>query len=356
MTLAAEFNNTGMALISQAAFDGDRLRPLHYTSRTAIELEAGRFHSAISYAAKGQAEARKIGTVLDELQCAVYEAQAFVYLGNLPTALQILQAARELAVSSGLEGSDRDLGILDVTAEVLLDKSQYVEAYKLYRCISQQTSPVRAPRYHIYATLALIEMETLVCFNSPPGTAEKITHLRERSKYLDWTHGLLLSDILTADLLLSTSRSSIGPTLHIKCFEAARNTDNIQVMLKCLSRLGDSNSWPLNSMGSFNWAVTYLALAQKSKHLSHTYQSLLFLGDMLLDEGDKNAALSLFRTVLEGSKEMGVLKREANCLSRIGKILNSMGNRSDAEVYWESAHQVYSDSSVRDGIGKISVS
>ncbi|KAF7354190.1 NB-ARC domain-containing protein [Mycena venus] len=161
LTLATEFNNRGMALISQAAFDGDRLRPLHHTSRAAIELEAGRFHSAISYALKGQAESRKIGTVLEELQCAVYEAQAFVYLGDLPTALQILQAARELAISSDLEGTDRDLGILDVTAEALLDKSQYVEAYRLYQCISQQTSPIRSPRYHIYSSLALIEIETL---------------------------------------------------------------------------------------------------------------------------------------------------------------------------------------------------
>ncbi|KAJ6566661.1 hypothetical protein B0H19DRAFT_1352303 [Mycena capillaripes] len=117
-TKATEFNNKGISIISQPTFDADPLKPPQYTDRAAIELQIGRFDLAISSSSKGQREARKTGTILDELQCAVYEAHAFLQLGNLSYALGILEVAYQLAVTTGLENSDHILGILDITAEV----------------------------------------------------------------------------------------------------------------------------------------------------------------------------------------------------------------------------------------------
>jgi hypothetical protein len=101
-------------------------------------LEVGSYNKVITSATEGKIEARKAGTILDELQCAVYEAQANIYRGNLSYALGILEAARQLAISSGLEGSDRDLGILDLMAEVAYEKNDYLQASNFYKCIASR--------------------------------------------------------------------------------------------------------------------------------------------------------------------------------------------------------------------------
>ncbi|KAJ6566659.1 hypothetical protein B0H19DRAFT_1138330 [Mycena capillaripes] len=124
-------------------------------------------------------------------------------------------------------------------------------------------------------------------------------------------------------------------------------------MLKCLDKLSDRTSWSVNAKEQATWATIYLALARKSEHLTHTYQSLLFVGDACMNEGDHTTALSMFHTVLEGSKEMKVSHRQAICLSRIGDVWNTQGNRAEAEIYWTKAQHVYSDVSVRDGIIKM---
>ncbi|KAJ7921147.1 hypothetical protein B0H13DRAFT_160638 [Mycena leptocephala] len=344
-----EFNNKGISIISQPQFDADLVKPLQYTAKAAIELEVGSYNKAITSATEGQIEARKAGTILDELQCAVYEAQANIYLGNLPYALGILEAARQLAVSSGLEGSDRDLGVLDLMAEVAYEKSDYLQAYNLYRCIAEQTSPIRSPRYHIYACLSLIDIETMISY-ARERNITKIIHLRELSNSLDWNHGLLLSDILTANVLLSGNSGNSVPSLHIKCFESARNANNTQLMFKCLDKLGDRSTWPDNALERFNWIGIYFALARKCKHLSHTYRSLLFLGDICVDEWDNITALALFHVVLEGAMAMGIWQCQADCMYRIGDILNTRGSSEDAEIYWENARHVYSDHALRKGI------
>ncbi|KAJ6565949.1 hypothetical protein DFH09DRAFT_1157339 [Mycena vulgaris] len=346
---AIEFNNVAMTVISQETFDSGFLKPLLYADRAAIQLEIGNHHLAVEYAQKGKMEAVKIGAVLDELQCVIYEAQALVCLGDLSYALQILDAARQLVISSGLEGTDRDLGILDANADVAYEKSDYSQAHRLYQCIVKQTSLFRSPRYHIYASLCMIDVESLMWCNGSDN-AQKITDLRERSDRLHWTHGSLLAEIITANISLSQVQRAVRPSLHLKCFTSAQKVNNVQIMFKCLDKLSDPRSWPDDAMDSFYWASTFLAMARKTKHLSNTYQSLQFLGDTFMKWGDPNTALAIFHVVLDGSRDMKVHHRQADCLSRIGDIFRARGNISEARKYWEDSHRLYTKSSLTGDI------
>jgi hypothetical protein len=116
-------------------------------------------------------------------------------------------------------------------------------------------------------------------------------------------------------------------------------------MFLALKSLGDLKCRMDNLENTFHWGGTYLAFARRTKDLGNTYQSLLCLGDIILAMGDDESAHSIFCAVLQGSTEMDVHGRRADCFSRIGDILMRRGDLNGAMMNWKSARTLFRVSS-----------
>ncbi|KAJ7176059.1 hypothetical protein C8R43DRAFT_553426 [Mycena crocata] len=349
---ATDFNDTGISLISDANFDGEHLVSMIHSARAEIDLQVGRYESARAHAHMGRMAARKAATILDELQCAVSEALALMYLGNLPCALQTLEAAQLLATSGGLQGSDRHLGILDAAAQIAYAQGDYVQAQGLYESMVSQTSLARSPRYYIYASLLLIEIRDRLGDSSSEDMAQ-ISDLHDKSRTLAWNYGVLFSNFLTANARRSRDPTAHGASFLVECFHSAQQSNDTEMMLKCLDRLTENSAGLDQVEDIFHWTGTYIALARNTKNWSHTYQSLRSLGDICFSSGDLTTAMAAFVAVLEGSKQMEALQREADCLLRIGDIFYADGNQSKAKSHWLDARQLYLKLSLTREVSKM---
>ncbi|KAJ7046279.1 hypothetical protein C8F04DRAFT_1387854 [Mycena alexandri] len=307
---ATRFNDIAMSLANGAAANHVP-NAFAYSDAARIAQQSGKYRSTIFYARKGQVEARKLGSTLAELDCVVLEADAFSSLGGLSYALELCEAAQKLVIANGLQNSDREISIWDITAEIAFNKTEYETAYGLYQRIVDHTSLAKSRYYHIYASLCLIDIE-MTQSRAGPDTTTKLIYLKAASDNLHWDHGVLFSKTLEATLRGSSSL--------LECFNSARQSNDSRVMFKCLETLSGPESPLSDPEDVFRWIGTYLAFARQTKHLSHTYGSMRFLADMLFGWGDRDSALSLLQAVREGSREIGAHRREMDCKSRIAKI------------------------------------
>ncbi|KAJ6628708.1 hypothetical protein B0H10DRAFT_1988920 [Mycena sp. CBHHK59/15] len=62
-------------------------------------------------------------------------------------------------------------------------------------------------------------------------------------------------------------------------------------------------------------------------------------------QGDEETALNIFLTVLDGSTEMDVHRRRADCMTRIGDIQMRHGHLEEARKLWEDARPLFARSS-----------
>ncbi|KAJ6540738.1 hypothetical protein B0H19DRAFT_1078137 [Mycena capillaripes] len=262
----------------------------------------------------------EINAQLQNCQIGLQEALA---------TLQLKHSGTMVAIESDARGRHQE--ILTLLEEKSSQSSvSVIQSIGNRSSIADQTSPLRSPRFHIYASLYAIEIQGLISPTSPD-IVQKIINLRQRSKSLDWQHGLLLADVALANCMLAQN----GLRLHLKCFEAARQTQNVQIMFKCLETLGDSAHLDSSVRDPFGWPIVYFTLARRDKHLGHTYRSLQFIADAFLQSGDIATASATFHAVLNGSKTMFDC-RTADCMSRIGDILAAQGNTAEAQKYWIS--------------------
>ncbi|KAF7368268.1 hypothetical protein MVEN_00147700 [Mycena venus] len=172
---ALKFNEIAMSVMDGETQEEQNRLPhaFVYLDAGLIAQQNGQYQRAIYSARKGRIEARKAGSVLTELDCLVLEADTLTSLGNLSHALELCEAAQNLAVASGLQSSDREIAIWDITAEVAFQKSQYDKAYRLYQLIAENTSSAKSPHFHIHASLWLIEIEIFLG-QAGHGTGKKI--------------------------------------------------------------------------------------------------------------------------------------------------------------------------------------
>ncbi|KAJ6556276.1 hypothetical protein B0H19DRAFT_1262362 [Mycena capillaripes] len=305
-----------MSLIDEAADADNILKASVYSDAATIAQQDGRYQKAMLYARKGRIEARKVGSVLVELDCLVLEASTAASLGDLSHAFELCETAQDLVVASGLQDSDRELAIWDITAEVAFNKTQYRKAYGFYHLIVQHTSSAKSPFYYAYASLCLIQID-IILGQAGCETGIKLSSLKAMSENLQWNQGVLFANLLEANLDRSQEGLPRVSDSHAKCFELARKHNDVQVMFKCLEKLGDGISRLSDVDDAFHWTGTYFAFSRRTKNLWHTYQSLQYLAEILLEWGDKETSLSLFHTVLEGSKETGVHQRQMDCESHV---------------------------------------
>jgi tetratricopeptide (TPR) repeat protein len=96
---------------------------------------------------------------------------------------------------------------------------------------------------------------------------------------------------------------------------------------------------------SFSGVVTFLAHSVKHKQKLELHKALQFLGDVFQAQGDQETAISLFTVALDGFTQMDVHRSRAECMVRLGDILNLNGDPLEAVKLWETATPLFEQSS-----------
>jgi hypothetical protein len=256
-------------------------------------------------------------------------------------AQECVVQGHELLLQAGLQGSDRELVIMDQTASIHFCKSEYLEAREIKHRMVQMTSRDRSPYFHANGLqeLALID---IIIGSEDSLVVQNLSAAKEISTQLGWASGGIKCDLNRCQLDIRAGKGvEVYPAL-----EKLVNAAGSQLVLGwAMEVLGNLSNRLCGVIDTFRWAITYFAFGRKTQNLSHTYQGLRYLGDFFLAEGDEQSALNVFQAVLDASTEMDVHRRRADCMSRIGDILLRRGQVERAKTMWEAARPLFVRSS-----------
>jgi tetratricopeptide (TPR) repeat protein len=345
-------NNLIQSGLSLAAISDDS--PTHLLGlRMAAEMEAifSNYKEILKYAHEGCELAQLTGHPEEEGQFLGLAASALHKLGNISEALSLCSKAHALLVLCQLEKSDRAIGLLDTQAGIYVERTEYARAYELTTKIVSMTAPDRSPYYHANALINLvglgIEMGT-----DENGINHNLTAASDLVKHLGWIHGQMYCSEVAASLVLHHGDIATAYTAYKECLSISQGKST-DIMLMCLQRLGDFTYGMCNLENTFIWAVVYFAHARQARALGHMFEALRCLGDTLLAQEEAETALNIFRVVLNGSTEMGVHRRQADCMIRLGDAAFQHGDCEQALVMWENARPLFICSSQEKTVSAI---
>ncbi|KAJ7471075.1 hypothetical protein FB451DRAFT_1559550 [Mycena latifolia] len=287
-------------------------------------------------------EAHKIGKLIssfpDETYWLAQEARANCCLGYLPRAAELCEQDHELLVATGLAGSNRHLMIMDIQAQVHINKSEYVQARKIHQSAAGMTSLTRSPFFHANSLINLAYLDILM--GHPD--AEILQNL-DAAKNLLAAFGSerdLLCAAVTARLYLQRGDTTRARSLFEQCISKSR-TLYTDVPVFCLSVLGDPRNGMYSPANTFHWAVVYFSSARILKHWPDVFQALRYLADAHAAADDDETALNLFHTALEGATQMDIHRLRAECMMGIGDINMRGGDLAQARKMWEEARPLF---------------
>jgi tetratricopeptide (TPR) repeat protein len=118
----------------------------------------------------------------------------------------------------------------------------------------------------------------------------------------------------------------------------------MDIVAYCLEKLGDFRHWN-GSYCTSNWTMVLLTYSIKSKEQLGIHKAFQFLADILLMQGDKDTAYSLFTVALEGFTHLDVHRSRAECMLYLGDILKEQGELLQAAKLWKTARPLFERSS-----------
>ncbi|KAJ7259838.1 hypothetical protein C8J57DRAFT_1135088 [Mycena rebaudengoi] len=344
---ALDINQEGLSVImDQEHTSGDYA--VDYTPVIQRANLEGQRHNAVEeirYSQLGQKLSWNAGQLDNVIGCIIEEAYGTAALGCLPKALELCDRARQIMSTSGFEGSQIESQLIDFEAMVTFQKGEFCRTRKLYESLRINSS-TQGIRYHTYASLKIAEINLILGDCKESDIIQVLTTMHDTSKRLDWKYGLLLAQKSAAYLDIIRGNVNAAWASYVSCFKLSREATKPDIIMECLEKLADHIYRMSYVEDTFHWAGTYLAYARKARDIPHTYQSLRCLGDIFLAWGDLDSALNIFYAVLDGSTEMGVSFRCADCMTRIGDIALQRGDVVEARKMWQDAHQLFLSSSL----------
>jgi hypothetical protein len=244
-----------------------------------------------------------------------------------------------------------NLYILNLQAEIHLAKSEYLESHKLHVAIASSCQATSYDGILANFNMAIIDIAT--------GADSKIIHqnLDITQSFLKALYGFpgrhtsLIADYVAAELCLHDGAFGTVNVLFEKCF--ASSQDFPDLALQCSERLGDLSTGLNDIPTTLRWTGIFLALAFKCKQKLQTMQAFRCLGQIFSAQSDDETALSLFMVALDGFTFMDVHRWRADCMVRIGDILNNHGEVIKAIELWKTARPLFERSSQMKDVIKI---
>ncbi|KAF7366095.1 ATPase-AAA-core domain-containing protein [Mycena venus] len=231
---------------------------------------------------------------------------------------------------------------MNCQAEIHKLKSEYLEARKIHTQILKEASVSHEPYRHALALLNIVELD--LSLGAPRADVQlSIDTAKSIMKTLGEMRSATWCDVLQADLNLREEDVLSAKAIFCKClnFSWGKYSD---IVTYCLERLGDTARWGTTDL-TVNWTILFLVHAGKLKQKLNIHKALQFLGDSMLSEGDKDAAVILFTTALEGFTRMDVHHSKAECMLRLGNISRENGDLTKAAELWNTARPLFERSS-----------
>ncbi|KAJ7735057.1 hypothetical protein B0H16DRAFT_1765640 [Mycena metata] len=263
-------------------------------------------------------------------------ALSLTALGDYTGSVTQLTRARELFSLCRITSGQLHHNILNSQAEIHLQKSEYAEARSIYT-MSIQDNLVDPSSLLCGLTLLNLSLISVLI-----GATDTVHHTLDRAQevFTGTKHqlGTMYCTMILADLNLTEENKASTKTQFQDHLKSAWDTDT-QAVAYCLERLADISRWPIE-LKHVTWPVLYLCHAHMSKRKLAFYKALLFIGDLFIDV-DEVTAESLFLVALEGFTFMDVHRSRAQCMLRLGDIVQKRGKMTKAAELWTSARSLF---------------
>jgi tetratricopeptide (TPR) repeat protein len=330
---AMQLCQSGLSLAISIGSVNRQSKALHQIA--CIKAESGDFSGAKENSSEVQRMAKITGNLYMEARAINVEAVCWQHLGGYNHCISLLDRAADLLDLCDMSGGTLHTGIRTTQAEVHRCKSEYVVAHKIQNHILQDSSGDQNSYKHDLALLniAQIDVEMSASEHDVQRNLDTAVMLFQGRKH---STGLILCDAIKAALDLQQGNMLAARNLFQKCLRSAwgRHTEAVTY---CLEKLGAVQQWGPVDRVSFSGVVTFLAHSVKHKQKLELHKALQFLGDVFQAQGDQETAISLFTVALDGFTQMDVHRSRAECMVRLGDILNLNGDPLEAVKLWETA-------------------
>jgi tetratricopeptide (TPR) repeat protein len=306
--------------------------------------EIGDYAGAMAHATEAQRLGILSGNLYDEAHALQFLAMCSISLGNYSYGLAQLQRAREIIGICGMTGGSLDHSITNLFAEVHLQKSEYAEARNFYSAIIQNTSMDHDIDSYAF-TLGNIAGVDIQLGASTQDIHKNLETAKQIFRSIGFEYGRMSCGMIAADLELREGNIISASSLFQASLQWAWGNSSEMVSF-CLERLADISRWGGTQLHApSNWQMVYLGYAKKSEEKLALHKALLLLGDFFLAKSDECTAQSLFTVALEGFTYMDVHQGRAQCMQRLGDLVNKRGDPLKAVDLWMAAQLLFHRSS-----------
>ncbi|KAJ7482583.1 hypothetical protein FB451DRAFT_1442029 [Mycena latifolia] len=308
-----------------------------------IKWHTGDYSASREHASESRRLARISGNLFTEVHALRLESMCWYALGNYNHSMVLLKRARYLLGLCAMSGSQIDSAILSTQGEVLLLKSEYVEAQSIHTEILHAFSIEQHPHNHALALLTIAQIDVEIGALRD-GVHRNIDTAKQLFSSVGFSIGPILCDITTAALYQNEVNLLKAKSLFQTCLKSVwgKYTEAVSY---CLERLGNASLWLAMDHASSNWTVRFLGHSIKLKQKLQIHKALQFLGDVYLADGDQQTATSLFTVALEGFTKMDVHRSRAECILRLGDMSELHGELPKAAEFWKTARPLFERSS-----------
>ncbi|KAF7351500.1 ATPase-AAA-core domain-containing protein [Mycena sanguinolenta] len=289
-------------------------------------------------------EARRLlqlsGNFQEEANSLWIEAGFHRKFGAYKYSLLLLWRARECLRLCGLSDGNLDRGILNAEADTHMLKSEYAEAKKIHVTIAQNTSPEQDMFRHAYALLGIGQIDIAL-----GTTGNDVEHTLSSAKTM-LSHMVYDAGVKECEMSIANLRLAEGDLLAAKpvfqtCLQWSWGKE-AEVSSYCLQQMADIRRWKLANLSwCTSYLVVFLAFAHKSRDKHALYLALQYLGEVFLLKGYEIDAENFFVIALEGFTSMDVHRNRADCMLRLGQIMEKRGDLEKAETLWMDARPLF---------------
>ncbi|KAJ7741605.1 hypothetical protein B0H14DRAFT_473839 [Mycena olivaceomarginata] len=280
---------------------------------------------------------------MGELNGIASQARCYMALGDFKHTLELVKHGKELVVGAGIQGGDNESVLTNVEADTYQFKTEYAEARHILEAILKQTSAALSPVIHAYALVNIVSLDFMIG-NCTDIVSQNLQTAAAAFKHAHYPRGISLCEVLYADERRHKGDTRGARAEYMRAFADAYGPDG-EIACYCLIRLADSsvNSGPEDFEDIERWATVFLAFAMRaaSRSMLTVHQALRCLGDVLVQRGMSNEALSILTVALEGFTWMDVHQSRAECMRTMGQVHFGRGELSKARTLWKEARPLF---------------
>ncbi|KAF9001132.1 hypothetical protein BDQ17DRAFT_1327363 [Cyathus striatus] len=316
-----------------------RLQGIAHHAMAQVWKFSGKLYEALKSLQEAKDLAKVSGSSMLEIRCLIQEGSIHLNNGNFTLALTALKQSTAIFTALGVEESSPATMTKDYyLAAVYYFKSEYSESRNVLSRLSRNegagdptTKEGQAQRAQFL--ISIIEIDLLT------GRANNEHTLRDMASVELIQATLGTGSIIATDHALNKA--------HIKFlsgkFVQARDICRKEVLnvrynagwttLRCIEMMGDICLAEKKLQFAMN---QYIMLILRARNYSQPYvhSGLRRIGDIFVNEGDDEVALSLFEASVFGYEKMDIHRGKADCMLRIGDIAFRKGDVEKAKDLW----------------------